>query len=86
MQCLSFYFASFGLPVSSMIIQTLQSGDHIVTMDDLYEGESVCPNTLLSIVLNNSYFECVSLTVLINAFHCNANRVCMLVPYNSRLY
>ena len=33
------YVASSGLAATSVIIQTLQSGDHIVTMDDLYGGE-----------------------------------------------
>ena len=31
-----------------MIIQTLKSGDHIVTMDDLYGGELIYPNTIAS--------------------------------------
>ena len=30
---------SSGMAATSMIIQTLKSGDHIVTMDDLYGGE-----------------------------------------------
>ena len=37
--CILAYVASSGLAATSMIIQTLQSGDHIVTMDDLYGGK-----------------------------------------------
>ena len=33
------YVASSGLVANSVIIQTLQSGDYIMTMDDLYGGK-----------------------------------------------
>ena len=38
----SAYVASSGLAATSLIIQTLKSGDHILTMDDLYGGVCVC--------------------------------------------
>ena len=51
-----------------MIIQTLKSGDHIVTMNDLYGGESyiaymycvvclVCDSSLVFISGTNRYFR-----------------------------
>ena len=41
------YVASSGLAATSMIIQTLKSGDHIVTMNDIYGGELLCSNTII---------------------------------------
>ena len=42
------YVASSGLAATSMIIQILKSGDHVVTMNDLYGGELLCLNSVLN--------------------------------------
>ena len=39
------YVASSGLAATLMIIRTLKSGDHIVTMNDPYGGELLCSKT-----------------------------------------
>ncbi|XP_065905493.1 putative cystathionine gamma-lyase 2 [Dysidea avara] len=80
------YVASSGLAATSLIIQTLKSGDHMVTMNDLYGGTNRYFRRVVSkFGITASFVDCTDLTNLKAAIQPNTKIVWIESPTNPTL-